>query len=189
MSGAFRSSLRAAAVSRRALAAAVWLVIASVALAAAPLNIWLDVPFVAQQKNGCGPASIAMVMGYWQRQHALSHDDAAEIMRTLVPSRDGVRASEMVRSFEQHNYRAFAYAGDWSDMEHQLAQGRPLIAGVRPEGGDDLHYVVIAGIDDAQQLVLLNDPAQRKLLKESRAQFEHEWKATANWTLLAVPAK
>jgi ABC-type bacteriocin/lantibiotic exporter with double-glycine peptidase domain len=182
--------LRAAAVSRRALATAVWLVAARVAFAAAPLNIWLDVPFVAQQKNGCGPASIAMVMEYWQKQHAAAHDDAAEIMRTLAPGRHGVRASDMARGFEQHNYRVFAYAGDWSDIEHQLTQGRPLIAAVKPEGGgDDLHYVVIAGIDDAQQLVLLNDPAQRKLLKESRAQFEHEWKVTENWTLLAVPAK
>jgi ABC-type bacteriocin/lantibiotic exporter with double-glycine peptidase domain len=170
------------------LAKVVWLVAANAAFAAAPLNIWLDVPFVAQQKNGCGPASIAMVMEYWQKQRATAHDDAAEVMRTLAPRRDGVRASDMVRSFEQHNYRAFAYAGDWSDIEHQLAKGRPLIAALKPEGGNDLHYVVIAGIDDAQQIVLVNDPAQRKLLKESRAQLEHEWKATANWTLLAVPA-
>lgn len=180
--------MRAAAALRSALAPAIWLATACVAFAAAPLNIWLDVPFVAQQKNGCGPASIAMVMEYWQKERAAARDDAAEIMRTLAPRRDGIRASDMVRAFEQHNYRAFAYAGEWSDIEHQLAEGRPLIAAVRPEGGDDLHYVVIAGIDDAQQLVLLNDPAQRKLLKESRAQFEHEWKATANWTLLAVPA-
>lgn len=160
-----------------------------IAFAAAPLNIWLDVPFVAQQKNGCGPASVAMVMEYWQKQERAeaNPDAAAEVLRTLAPHRDGVRASEMLRYFGQHSYRAFAYAGDWSDIEHELAKGRPLIAALKPEGGDALHYVVVAGIDDPQQLVLLNDPAQRKLLKESRAQFEREWKATRNWTLLAVP--
>jgi hypothetical protein len=31
-------------------------------------SVWLDIPFVKQQKNGCGAASIAMVMGYWQGQ-------------------------------------------------------------------------------------------------------------------------
>lgn len=168
--------------------AGVLLAISSVALAAAPLNIWLDVPFVAQQKNGCGPASIAMIMEYWQKQrNAPATDDAAEVLRSLTPGRDGVRAPDMLHSFEQHDYRAFAYAGDWPDLEYQLGKGRPLIAALQPAGGDSLHYVVVAGIDDAEQVVLLNDPAQRKLLKEARKEFEREWKVTGNWTLLAVP--
>ena len=28
-------------------------------------GVWLDVPFVSQQKDGCGAASVAMVMQYW----------------------------------------------------------------------------------------------------------------------------
>jgi ABC-type bacteriocin/lantibiotic exporter with double-glycine peptidase domain len=173
---------------RGVMIAGVLLAIVSAALAATPLNIWLDVPFVAQQKNGCGPASIAMIMEYWQKQQrAPASGDAAEVLRTLVPDRDGVRAADMLRSFEQHGYRAFAYAGDWADLEHQLAQGRPLIAALQPAGGRSLHYVVVAGVDDAEQVVLLNDPAQRKLLKEAREEFEREWKVTGNWTLLAVP--
>jgi hypothetical protein len=35
--------------------------------------------------------------------------------------------------------------------------------------------------------VMINDPAQRKLLKESRSSFEKKWNAARNWTLLAVP--
>ena len=31
-------------------------------------GVWLDVPFVKQEKDGCGAASIAMVMQYWQAQ-------------------------------------------------------------------------------------------------------------------------
>ena len=173
---------------RGAMIAGVLLAISSIALAAPPLNIWLDVPFVAQQKNGCGPASIAMIMEYWQnQQQALAGDDAAEVLRTLTPGRDGVRAADMLRSFQLHGYRAFAYAGDWTDLEHQLAKGRPLIVALKPAGQVSLHYVVVAGIDDASQVVLLNDPAQRKLLKEARSEFELEWKVTGDWTLLAVP--
>jgi ABC-type bacteriocin/lantibiotic exporter with double-glycine peptidase domain len=174
---------------RGVMIAGVLLAIVSAALAATPLNIWLDVPFVAQQKNGCGPASIAMIMEYWQKQQrAPSSGDADEVLRMLAPDRDGVRAADMLRTFEQHAYRAFAYAGDWADLEHQLAKGRPLIAALQPAGGLSLHYVVVAGVDDAEQVVLLNDPAQRKLLKEVRKEFEREWKVTGNWTLLAVPS-
>jgi len=47
--------------------------------------------------------------------------------------------------------------------------------------------VVVAGFDQERQLVLLNDPAQRKLLKEDRSRFEQEWKGAGSWTLLALP--
>jgi hypothetical protein len=45
----------------------------------------------------------------------------------------------------------------------------------------------VTGIDPEHNLVLLNDPAERKLLKQEIAGFEKEWKGTAHWTLLAVP--
>ena len=35
-------------------------------------GVWLDVPFVKQEKDGCGAASIAMVMQYWQAQQGQS---------------------------------------------------------------------------------------------------------------------
>lgn len=178
-------------LGRRLLRAVLPLVLSGAALAATPLNLWLDVPFVRQQKNLCGPASIAMVVEYWQLHGASAADPAAgaEIVRSLAPeSAHGLRASAMLRYFRRHHYRAFAYAGDWNDLGHQIARGRPLIVALHPQGDDGLHYVVVAGIDDPGQLLLLNDPAQRKLLKEDRAQFEREWKATGNWTLLAVPA-
>lgn len=28
-------------------------------------GIWLDVPFITQERKGCGAAVIAMVMSYW----------------------------------------------------------------------------------------------------------------------------
>lgn len=166
------------------------------AFAAAPLNptpfnVWLDVPFVQQPKNACGPATIAMVMQYWHKQPGLQALDGGElpqIERSLQPrNHQGVRAPAMVRYFEQHGYRAFAFPGQWADLEQQVSEGRPLIVALKPAGDDSLHYVVVAGVNDPERVVLLNDPAQRKLLKEDRAQFEHEWKATGNWTLLAVP--
>ncbi len=172
------------------LAATLWVAGSCVAQSPPGVSLWLDVPFVHQQKQACGEASIAMVMQYWQQklhQRAQAPADAAAIVRELPPGRHGVRAAAMVRYFKQHNYRAFAYVGDWGDMEQQLAKGRPLIVALKPEGDASLHYVVVAGVDDPDEVVLMNDPAQRKLLKEARAQFQHEWKATGNWTLLAVP--
>src|SRR3569833_2580970 len=86
------------------------------------------------------------------------------------------------------SFVAFAFPGKWSDIEEQIAKGRPLIVALRPEGQSELHYVVIDGIDSERSLVTMNDPAVRKLLSEERARFEKEWSSTHNWTLLAGPA-
>ena len=77
--------------------------------------------------------------------------------------------------------------GKWNDLRQHLEKGRPLIVALQPESKAPLHYVVLAGIDAERNLVVMNDPAQRKLLKEDRSRFMPEWAAAQNWTLLAVP--
>lgn len=164
--------------------------------AADPSGIWLDVPFVKQEKDGCGAASIAMVMQYWQVQKGQSDDPtvkAARIQHALhSDAAHGIYAADMERYFQQNGYATFAFAGDWSDLKQHLEKGRPLIAALKPGSMAPLHYVVVAGLvftglNQERQFVLVNDPAQRKLLKEDRSRFEHEWKAAARWTLLALP--
>ncbi len=155
-------------------------------------GVWLDVPFIKQEKEGCGAASIAMVMQYWQQQHAEQADtgsDMATIQRALYSSREhGIRAADMVRYFQQHGYQTFAFTGKWEDFQQHLAKGRPLIVALKPSGLEPaLHYVVVVGVDPEQKLILLNDAAQRKLLKQDRAEFEKQWRAVGRWTLLALP--
>ena len=166
-------------------------VVAAVACAAQPSAVWLDVPFVKQEKNGCGAASVAMVMQFWQRQQGLAPTaipDAPEIQLSLYSSKaHGIYASDLEGYFEQHRYRAFAFAGRVEDLQDHLAKGRPLIVALKPPAQTPIHYVVVAGFDPANNLVLVNDPAERKLLQRELSTFEKEWKGTGNWTLLAVP--
>ena len=162
------------------------------ALSAQPSAIWLDVPFIKQEKDACGAASIAMVMQYWARQQGRPADssaDAAHIQHVLYSSKaHGIYASEMEHYFQQSGYRTFTIRGEWEDLQEDLQKGRPLIVALKASSGDDLHYVVVTGLDSSQNLVLINDPAQRKLLKQDRSSFEREWSATGKWTLLALPA-
>ena len=154
-------------------------------------GVWLDIPFVKQEKNGCGAASIAMVMQFWQRQQGITpsaDSDAPNIQLALYSLKaHGIYASDLERYFERHGYRAFALEGRAEDLKEQLAKGRPLIVALKPAAGAPLHYVVVAGFDPEHNLVLLNDPAERKLLKQDLNAFEKQWKGTGNWTLLAVP--
>ena len=162
-------------------------------------GLWLDVPFLKQEKNGCGAASIAMVMQYWAAQRATAGQAAASvtaasadpetIQHALYSASDrGIRASDMQRYFQDHGFRTFAFRGSWDDLKQHLEKGRPLIVALKPLPMETaLHYVVVVGLDWNRNLVLVNDGAQRKLLKEGRGTFEKEWSAVDRWTLLAVP--
>jgi ABC-type bacteriocin/lantibiotic exporter with double-glycine peptidase domain len=156
-----------------------------------PAGMWLDVPFVKQEKNGCGAASIAMVIQFWQRQQGLpltADSDGAQIQQSLYSSEaHGIYASALEHYFKQRGYQTFAFQGCEDDLRQHLAKGRPLIVALKTGGRAALHYVVVTGLDSEHNLVLLNDPAERKLLKRELASFAREWKGAGNWTLLAVP--
>ena len=168
------------------------LCLCNLAVAADGSGLWLDVPFIKQEKNGCGAASIAMVMQYWMLQQGRTvspSSDAIQIQRTLYSGHaHGIYASDLEHYLQQRGFRTFAFRGDWTDLKQQLEKGRPLIVALKPDSGNiPLHYVVVAGLDWEQGLVMVNDPAQRKLLKQDRSSFEREWSAAGKWTLLALP--
>ena len=169
--------------------AVVWLGVCGSLLSADLPGIWLDVPFVKQEKDGCGAASIAMVMQYWQAQQgrpASDASDASQIQRTLYSAKaHGIYASDMEHYFQEKGFRTFTIRGEWEDLEQHLRKGRPLIVALKLSSGAALHYVVVTGF--GPDVVMINDPAQRKLLQQDRPSFEREWSAAGKWTLLALP--
>jgi predicted double-glycine peptidase len=153
---------------------------------AAVAGFWLDVPFVHQQANGCGSASVWMVLQYWKTP---SIPDLTQIHQDLFSKKaDGIYASDMERYFRRQGFQTFVLEAGWQDLSEEIAQGRPIIVALerRPRGAP-LHYVVVAGVDPDQQVVWLNDPAERKLLPMRRKDFERQWRSTNNWALLALP--
>jgi len=160
-----------------------------VAAASAP-GLWLDVPYIHQERDGCGSASLAMVLRYWKSKDADVPDDRsdpANIQRLLYAAKPrGIFASDMEKYLRDSGFETFAFRGEWSDLRSQIAKGRPLIAGLKAKGAP-AHYVVIVGVEAEDVAVLLNDPERGKLLRVERNEFAKVWKGTENWTLLAVP--
>jgi ABC-type bacteriocin/lantibiotic exporter with double-glycine peptidase domain len=177
---------------RLAMLTVIFVCFRGVLFAAVSGGVWLDVPFVRQEKDGCGAATIAMVMQYWLKQQGRSANEITnvkQIHRALkLPGTHGIYATAMERYFQQHGFRTFSFSGEWKDLQEHLRKGRPLIVALKPSGVNaPLHYVVVAGLDWERGHLLLNDPAQRKLLKQDRSVFEKQWSATRKWTLLALP--
>ena len=167
------------------------LLLVPIAVARTSRGVWLDVPYVHQEKEGCGSAAIAMVLQYWNEKGAnvaTDRTDAEQIQRKLYSKEShGIRASAMTEYLRESGFSPFVLRGEWSDLKNHLEKGRPLIAAIQPGERAALHYVVIVGLEGADEAVLVNDPERGKLVRIERFEFEKEWKRTDNWTLLAVP--
>ncbi|HVI05023.1 MAG TPA: cysteine peptidase family C39 domain-containing protein [Sphingomicrobium sp.] len=152
---------------------------------------WIDVPFVGDRDQGCGAASILMVMEYWQRQLGRPSGELPDLgqieLALLSPEARGIYASDLERYLREHAFETRVFRGDDMLLEHHLRKGRPLIVALKPTARPLLHYVVVAGIDPLEKVWLVNDPAERKLLKIDSRDFLKKWQATDHWTLLAVP--
>ena len=157
----------------------------------AEAGFWLDVPFVRQDKNLCGAASVSMILQYWHNASPTggsievpSFPDIAEGLRSSESK--GVFGSQMKAYLASLRYQVFVFKGQWEDVKNHISKGRPLVVGLGNRGALD-HYVVVTGWNDPENVVLVNDPAQRKLLKLDRKNFQKSWEQTACWTLLALP--
>lgn len=156
-------------------------------------GVWLEIPFIKQTEEGCGSASLAMVLKYWSAHGvniSAERADAAAIQRQLYSRKaHGIFASDMERYIRESGLREFAVRGEWGDLREHLEKGRPVIVSIQPGAARvPFHYVVVAGMDWRQDAVFLHDPARGKLLRVERPEFEKEWNAARNWMLLVLPA-
>lgn len=148
---------------------------------AALLAAVLDVPFVPQQKDTCGPAALAMVLRYWGRTAV--HDElAAELGARELRGVAGSRLAEAART---RGLTAVAYRGDATQLREFVDKGRPLIV-AWDLGRGRFHNVVVVGFDGDD--VVVHDPAQGASRTVNRETFERRWAGAGHWTLLVLPA-
>ncbi len=170
---------------RHACALAVLLAVEYCAAASLPLAV----PFYAQKKNGCGAASVAMVMHYWEngRPGPSAIYPSPENLYGLLyrPGRKGILLADMKRYLEDMRFRVFTLRGRWEDVEGQLAKGRPLIVALKKGQSAAIHFVVVTGAGD--ESVWLNDPTRNKPNRVKRPEFEKRWAFADRWMLLAFP--
>lgn len=150
----------------------------------------LTVPFFKQQKNGCGAASVAMVMHYWggQKADAPAYPNPAEVYRSLYDAElHGIPLVEMKRYLEDNGFRAYTLHGRWVDVEQHVGKGRPVIVSLKKKDSSSMHYAVVTGT--AKDQVLLNDPTHKGTTRMKRSEFEKQWNQADGWMLLAAPRK
>jgi ABC-type bacteriocin/lantibiotic exporter with double-glycine peptidase domain len=139
----------------------------------------LDVPFVEQREETCGPASLAMVLSYWGDD--VTHD---ELAKAAAEEPGGVYGSSLAALASQRGHRAVAFEGDLGLLRDYLGRGWPLVVAL-DAGKGRFHDVVVVGIgkDD----VLVHDPARGPGRRMGVSAFVRRWNRSGRWTLLVLP--
>jgi hypothetical protein len=144
--------------------------------------IALPVPYVPQEKDTCGAAALAMVMGYWGRE--VPH---GEIAAALVEEElQGIRGSRLADFARARGMSAIAFAGEWDVVREHLAKGRPVVLAI-DAGRGRLHDVVALGIDDGRAEVIVHDPARGPERRIGKKDLEKRWAKSGRWALLVTP--
>ncbi len=159
----------------------------AVRLGISPRHEIPGVPFFPQEREQCGPATLAMALdagGLAQTPEGLR----AEV---FVPGRAGSFAPEMLAAARRHGRLALSLAPTLDAVLREVDAGNPVIV-LQNLGLSYLpvwHYALVIGYDlPAGELVLHSGPQARARL--ALAVFERTWVRGGSWAMVATdPAR
>lgn len=132
----------------------------------------------------CGLAALVMIGSAWGRTWTVSE------LRAQVPPRDGgIRLGALRTLARARGLESYAVRGAHSDLEHELASGRPVLIGLELAFGGKRrasHYEVVIAIDRRDGSVVSIDPATGEHRHRTRATLDAEWKPAGYPALVVV---
>ncbi len=142
-----------------------------------------EVPFFAQQEYQCGPAALAMALG-WSGV-ALTPEELVDEVYT--PGREGSLQSALVGAARRHGRVAYPISG-MDALMAELAANHPAIVLVNLsfDWYPKWHYAVATGYDQPAAEVILHSGAQASERLSLRV-FNNIWERSDYWGLLVLP--
>jgi ABC-type bacteriocin/lantibiotic exporter with double-glycine peptidase domain len=141
-------------------------------------------PVVLQkQESDCGLAALAMVAGAWGR-----HWSVDDLAHRIPPSEKGVKLGALRDLARNRGLEAFALRASATDLQHELAAGRPVMLGLMlpfDRGHNRAHYEVAIAMNPKDGTIITIDPASGQWMRRSRDVLDVEWKA-AGYPALVV---
>jgi len=141
------------------------------------------VPFYPQEQYFCGPASLAMALG-WSGL-SLTPDEVAT--QVYTPGRQGTFAPDIVAA-ARRNGRLAVEVRDLDDLLAELAAGHPAIVfqNLRLSVFPQWHFAVAIGYDLNERQLILRSGTTRRLVMPLDA-FENTWRRADYWALVVLP--
>ena len=143
------------------------------------------VAFVEQEKNWCGPASLASVVGFWGKPE--SQGTIAE--KVYLKSARGTLTVDMEGYASKLGFWSSAYEGSVEDAKEKLSMGIPLITLQKSKKYffvSKNHYLVLLGYDDKRRCFIAHTGRKENEIIPYK-KFIKSWKRADFWTLVTCP--
>ncbi len=150
-----------------------------------PSDIRIDVPFIEQTDNLCGPSSLAMVANYYGKN--VTAEDVSQLV--YIPEKKGSLQIEMQAAARNLDFVAYAMQMDLASLRSEINAERPVIVlqnlafSIYPIW----HYSVVTGRDPSNEYLLLHS-GRHKYYRSSWTTFENTWRRGNYWALIVAPA-
>jgi tetratricopeptide (TPR) repeat protein len=138
----------------------------------------LEVPFIAQKPNYCGPAALAMIANFYG--HNVTQEDIASAI--YLPEVRGTLTADLADYAQRFNLWTRQYRGTRADLHEKLAAGIPMI--VLGRLGNHYHYFVVLDYRGGELIVHSDTRADLHLREDD---FLRWWNSADRWTLLVCP--
>ncbi len=147
-------------------------------------GFYIDVPYIHQVGNYCGPSALAMVLRYWDQPI-----DQYELANAFRPfPRKGLSSLQLKDLAARYKFAAYSFSGSTEMIVDHLSKGRPLIVALSSSRLlNQNHYVVLVGWDAQKRNWIVHDPADGPYRRLSEKKFIDRWNKLKNWTLLVLP--
>ena len=142
----------------------------------------LDVRHVAQSAEAsCGPAALAMVLGYW----GVEADAAAMTREVASGAKLEVTAGELRELARTRGLESRLVSMSVGGLLRSVGLGRPVIVARMVEGGG--HFEVLVGYHEARRYLVIDDPAGG-LYRVGLEDFMRAWSAPGVGRLAVIVA-
>jgi len=143
-----------------------------------------NVPYLRQKREHCGPASLAMVLGYYNV--ILSQEELAEEFYRKEIS--GSLNLDLLISARRHGFDAATPEGSLSLLKRYISSNVPIIIMVSSSpGSNKYHFMVVFGYDDTHELFRIHSGRTRDGTIGYN-ELDRIWEPTGKW-MLAVERK
>jgi ABC-type bacteriocin/lantibiotic exporter with double-glycine peptidase domain len=141
----------------------------------------LEVPVIAQARERCGPAALAMVL----RFYGAPDSAVAGTERAYSPALRGALITDLARCAERAGYAARVASLDEDSLLVLLRSGVPPILHYRRGPGPLTrgHFAVLVGWEPARDEFLANDGGARTA-RLGRAELLRRWRAAGSLALV-----
>jgi tetratricopeptide (TPR) repeat protein len=143
-----------------------------------------DVPFFPQEKYECGPAALAMVLG-WTDDLIAPDELAAQV---YLPERHGSLQLELIGAARRHRRIPYVLRPQLESVFAEVASGNPVLVlqNLSFWWYPEWHYAVVVGFDLAHDRIVLRSGRERRHDIPIEL-FERTWRRAHYWALVVMP--